>query len=365
LAGRYDGGQRVRDADALRKENLMLAFVRRVAALLGVAAIAATAAPSSAAPELIPVRFSINPHFITYTALFDAIDKGYFRDAGLDLQLIPYKTSASAQLPKLARGDLDISVVVPGPGLFNAYAEGFNVKIIGSTGEAHKGYLDGSVLMVRKDLWDKGTIRKPSDLKGKNVDGAFQGSPIALLTLETITGAGLSTSDVQFTTKESTVADQFAALTNKAVDVQGTTEPTATAMVQKGVAVKWLSYRDVIPWYQDSYWAESNAFAKAHPDAAVKFLTAYLRGEADIAKTNGKLTPELVTMIAKWTQIPAETIRALGVTSYYGNFASINTESLERVQKFWQGLGLVKKPVAISQIVDPAPLAAARKTAQK
>jgi ABC-type nitrate/sulfonate/bicarbonate transport system substrate-binding protein len=339
----------------------MLAFVRRIAALFAIAATAATATPASAAPALIPVRFSINPHFITYTALFDAIDKGYFREAGLDLQLIPYKTSASAQMPKLARGDLDISVVVPGPALFNAYAEGFDVKIIGSTGEARKGYLDGSVLMVRKDLWDSGTIRKPADLKGKNVDGAFQGSPIALLTLETIANAGLNSSDVHYTTKEETVADQFAALVNKAVDVQGTTEPTATAMVQKGVAVKWLSYHDTIPWYQDSYWAESNAFAKAHPDAAAKFLQAYLRGEADVAKTNGKLTPELVAMIAKWTEIPAETIRAMGVTPYYGNFASVNTESLDKVQKFWQGLGLVKKPVAIGQMVDPAPLDAARK----
>ncbi len=133
----------------------------RTLALAAAIAVAALATPGNGAAQatLIPVRVSINPHFITYLAFFVAVDKGYFRDAGLDLQLSKYTTSANSQLPMLARGDLDVSVVVPGPALFNQYDQGFDAHVIASIDEAHPGYLDGSVLMVRHDL--VGKIKKP------------------------------------------------------------------------------------------------------------------------------------------------------------------------------------------------------------
>jgi ABC-type nitrate/sulfonate/bicarbonate transport system substrate-binding protein len=287
------------------------------------------------------------------------VEKGYFKNAGIDLQITKYLTSANAQLPMLARGDLDITPVVPGPALFNQYAQGFDAKLIASITEARPGYLDGSVLVVRKDLADK--IKKPADLAGKNVDGAFAGSPIALLTQEAIESGGLKLTDVTFSTKESAVTDQLAALTNKAVDVQGTTEPTATAMQQQGVGVKWVSYRDVMPWYQESYWGVSSAFAKAHPDLVVKFLQAYLHGAADVQKAGGKITPEIAGIVSKWTEIPADTIRAMGAIPYYGQAGAINTDSLDRVQKFWIAQGLVKAPVAVANVYDPQFLTAAKK----
>lgn len=341
----------------------MIVSINRALRALALAAgvcLAAPHAPASAA-NLVPVRFAMNPHFITYTAIFDAIDKGYFKDAGIDLQMTTYKTSASAQIPALARGDLDMGIVVPGPGIFNQNAEGFTIKIVAAISETHPGYLDGGVLMVRKDLWDSGKIRKTSDLIGKNIDGAFQGSPVALLTLMALSNAHIKESDVHYTMKEGAPSDQLAGMLNKAVDVQATTEPTATAMVVKGLAVKWLSYRDVMPWYQDSYLGASGAFAKSHPDLVTKFIHAYLRGAADVAKANGKMTPDLITLVSKWTEIPPDTLRSMGLTPYYGARGNIKVDSLDRIQKFWQSLGLVKAPVPISNLVDTSMLTNALK----
>lgn len=330
-------------------------------ALATAVAVATLASPghSSAQTALTPVRVSINPHFITYTAFFIAVDKGYFKDAGIDLQLTKYTTSANSQLPSLARGDLDVSVVVPGPALFNQYDQGFDAHVIASIDEAHAGYLDGSVLMVRHDL--VGKIKKPSDMKGMNVDGAFPGSPIALLTLEALAAGGLTTNDVKFSTKESAVPDQLAALRNGAVDVQGTTEPTATAIQQQGYGTKWLSYHDIMPGYQEAFFGVSSQFAKDHPDAVVRFLRAYLRGVADVNKTKGKLTPDLVATIAKWTELTPDIIQAMGALPYYGQNGSVNTDELDKIQKFWVSLDLVKNPVAISKVVDLQYITAARK----
>jgi NitT/TauT family transport system substrate-binding protein len=336
--------------------------VFRTCALATAVAVATIAVPghSMAQTALTPLRVSINPHFITYVPFFIAVDKGYFKDAGIDLQLSKYQTSANSQLPMLARGDLDVSVVVPGPALFNQYEQGFDAHVIASIDEAHPGYLDGSILMVRKDL--TGVIKKPADMKGRNVDGAFAGSPIALLTMEAITAGGLAISDVKFTTKESAVPDQLAALRNGAVDVQGTTEPTATAIEQQGYATKWLSFHDIMPGYQEAYFGVSAQYAKDHPDAVVKFLRAYLRGVADVNKMKGKLTPDLIATIAKWTEISPDVIKAMGLIPYYGQNGSVNSDELEKVQKFWVSLGLVKNPVPISKVVDGQYItAAARK----
>ncbi len=231
--------------------------------------------------------------------------------------------------------------------------------MIASIDEAHQGYLDGSILMVRKDV--AGKFKKPSDLKGATIDGAFAGSPIALLTLQTIQAGGMTQSDVKFSTKMSAPADQFAALRNGAVDVQGTTEPTATAMQEQGVATKWLSFQDIMPGYQEAYFGVSTGYAKDHADAVVKFLRAYLRGVADVNKSKNKLTPDLIATIAKWTELSPDIIKAMGAVPYYGQLASVNTDELEKVQKFWVQLGLVKNPVTIAKVVDTQYLTAAKK----
>jgi ABC-type nitrate/sulfonate/bicarbonate transport system substrate-binding protein len=46
---------------------------------------------------------------------------------------------------------------------------------------------------------------------------------------------------------------------------------------------------------------------------------------------------------------------------YVGQQGAINVDALDRVQKFWVDAGLVKNPVAIDKIIDPAPLVAAKK----
>jgi NitT/TauT family transport system substrate-binding protein len=333
--------------------------MKALALALGLALLGGSLPAAAQQPALVPLRISINPHFITYVPFFMAVDKGYFRDAGIDLQLTKYQTSANSQLPMLAKGDLDISVVVPGPALFNQYEQGFDAHVIASIDEAHPGYLDGSILMVRKDLAAK--VKKPADMRGLSVDGAFAGSPVALLTLEAIAAGGMTSSDVKFTTKESAPADQFAALRNAAVDVQGTTEPTATAMAQNGVAVKWISFQNVMPGYQESYFGVAAQYAKDHPDTVVKFLRAYLRGVADVNAAKGKLTPELVALISKWTEISPDIIRSMGAIPYYGQLASVNADELDKVQKFWVQLGLVKNPVPIANVVDSHYLTEARK----
>jgi len=122
---------------------------------------------------------------------------------------------------------------------------------------------------------------------GKNVDGAFAGSPISLLTLQAIAAGNLKQSDVKYVTREADVGQQLAALVNKAVDVQGTTEPTATSMQLKRLRreVALVSRRD--PVVSGRLLGRLGGVRQRPSRRRREVLQAYLKGEMDFAKTKG------------------------------------------------------------------------------
>jgi NitT/TauT family transport system substrate-binding protein len=143
--------------------------------MIAVLALALGGAQSHAADK---VRISFNPQIYSYLPLFLAIDKGYFKDQDLDIQISTYGGSALSQIPMLARGDQDIAGMVTGPGFFNQKSEGFGIKLIASLAQAQAGWHDTNWLLVRKDIWDSGTIKNFADMKGHVVEGGPTGSPV-------------------------------------------------------------------------------------------------------------------------------------------------------------------------------------------
>lgn len=307
------------------------------------------------------VRLAISPTTYTNLPLFVAIDNGYFVQEHLDIEVVPYSGSSVTQLPFLARGEVDISNAAPLPGLFNLPEQGFNVKIIASLGGAHAGWNGTTWLVVRQDLWDAKTIRKPSDLRGKHVDVAAQGAPTDLLVHEVIRQAGLTPADLNLTAAVHTPPNWYEALRNHAVDVQAAVEPTATDLQREGLGHKWLSYNDATPWFQDVYLAASPSFARERHDEIRRFLTAYLRGAEDVNRSGPGWTPQMASEVAKWTKLPLATIQQVPGPSYTGQLGAVDVPSLERVQAFWVAQGLVKTPVPLADLLDLTALDEVRK----
>lgn len=321
---------------------------------------AAWAAPEGR--ELPKVRLSVNPSHIMYLPLFMAADKGYFREAGLDVQVLLYKGSANTQMPLLARGDVDISSVVAGPAMFNQMSEGFNIRLVAALTEPRPGYQDGVVLVVRKDLWDGKVVRTAGDLRGKRVDGASEGNPIDFLLRQTLASAGLGKGDVTLSYKPRSPGDTPEILRQKVVDVAGVSEPTATLIESQGIAVKWLSYKDVVPWYQETFLASSENFLRDRPDDVRRFLSAYLRAVKEISASGGQWTPQLIAIATKWTGMPADLLRSMGNIPYWDPAAAVRLDALARVQQFWVAAGLVRKPAPMDRMADMGPLARARES---
>jgi NitT/TauT family transport system substrate-binding protein len=308
-------------------------------------------APASAGAQTQTVRVALNQSTYSNLPFFLAADKGYFRDAGLDVQIIGFNGSSTLQIPRLARGDVDVMGTALGPAFFNQFAGGFNIKLLATVSAERAGWSDTTWLLVRQDLWDARAIRNYADLRGKRIDGAAPGSPVDFLALSAIEHGGLGTSDVQFSEKLHDAPTWLGALRNGSVDVLGIPEPVATQMQVLKVAHKWVGMSTLAPWYNEEFLAASESFTRDRHDVAVRFLQAYLRAVRDIRRSNGRWTPELVATTAKWTALPAEMIRQIPGPAYPGD-GDIDDASVAHQQDVWHQRGLVAVETPPAAFID-------------
>jgi ABC-type nitrate/sulfonate/bicarbonate transport system substrate-binding protein len=319
-------------------------------ALAGVLTVGALPSASRGADANDVVRILINPGIYDQLPLYWAIDKGYFSDARIDLRVTKVNTSAGQFVPFLARGDVDVAPMVMVPAFFNQFDQGFGAKIVATLDESHKGWSDTVVFMVRQDLWDSKAIRKPSDLRGKKLVKPI-GAPNDFLTLEILAKAGLTMSNVEMHSSLNGQTTYLPSLINHQYDALSAPEPIATQLEKQGAAHKWLSLQDVIPYYQASYIALSQQFAKDHRDVAQRFVTAYMRACKDVAASNGKWTPELIDEVANWSGQSRDVVSAIPGPTYPG-LSKIARESISRQEAMWYQLGMMKKMVPIDQFID-------------
>jgi putative hydroxymethylpyrimidine transport system substrate-binding protein len=132
-------------------------------------------------PFSLALDFYVNPD---HAGIFEAIDNGYFRDAGLDVQ--PQTPSdPSAPIKEVAAGRADLAISYE-PEVLLAHDQGLPVKAVAA--------LVPTPLTSMIWLKDSG-IKRVKDLQGKTI--ATAGIPYQQAYLKTILDrAGLSTSDV-------------------------------------------------------------------------------------------------------------------------------------------------------------------------
>ena len=293
---------------------------------------------------------------------FIAIDQGFFAREHVDLAVTKFLGAASFQMARMARGELDMMVTSLSPGIFNQILQGFDVKVIASALGSHAGWNSTTWLVVRQDVWESKAIRSPRELKGHTIDGAVAGTPPDYLAKTLVTQAGLK-DVVTVTEKFKSSPEWFAALRNKAVDVQALTEPTATELEIEGLAHKWIPIREVLPSYQETYLVVNTPFLREHRDAVKGVVTAYLRAAKIVNGSDGKWTPSLAATAAAWTEIPLATVLRVPGPAYVGDFGSVDVTAVQKGLDFWVAQGLVSRTMPAGDIIDTSVLRDARREA--
>jgi len=316
------------------------------AALAGV--LAANFAIAAQAADKVAVgtggSASDAPFYIAY-------DKGFFKDEGLDVDLIVLDSGAKVIAP-LGTGELDVGSGALSVGFWNALVRGIKFRIVADRGHAQPGYLYQTVFM-RKDLVDSGQFKSLKDLKGLRMGFAAQGVTSLSLLNEAAKYAGIKFEDI--TPVYLSFPQQIAALQNKALDGTLLIEPQATVAVNAGYGVRFMDTNEFYPYQQISVIFFSDKFATQRKDVAEKFMRAWLRGVRSYndAIKDGKIAgaDEIVATMAKSFNMNPALVRemysqAVDVTG------AVNAAGVQKDLDFFLKQGWVTGQIKASDVID-------------
>jgi len=269
----------------------ILPFVAAVAFAFGTFTAEAQA-QSAAASQ--PITVAEVPS-VPAGAIYMAIEKGYFKEAGLDVDLQNIESSSTA-MALLASNRVQVVGGGVAPNYWNALASGLPV-ILALERASSPLYHD---VLIRKDL--VGKIKTPADLKGRPVAEVSPGSSALYEVGQVLASAGLTLKDIDI--KYIPFTQMGTALANGAVDAAFEVPPFGAIVAARGEGVKWIdpeNYIKVLPTTFVGYFANTD-WIKANPDGAKKFFAAIVRGSRDFCQAyhHGPNRAEVVDVMFKY-----------------------------------------------------------------
>jgi NitT/TauT family transport system substrate-binding protein len=311
----------------------------RIACLISTAAFGC-ALSASAATKLV-VGHDL---WIGYSGVFIAQEKGFFKDAGLEVQLKPFSNPGET-LPAMIAGQLDIGLTtVQNLVLLNGTSNVAAVTI---------GLIDasnGADAIVAKD-----SIKSVAQLKGKKV-GATLGEVNHFLLLVGLEKAGLNESDITLTNMSAD--DAGAAFVAGQLDAAVTWEPWVTKAKSAGGHTIFTSAE--IPDTIIDCVAVPKASVAAKRANYAAFMGAIDKGVAFLRSS----PDESATLIAKYLGASVDDVKGMlegdkiyGLADNRMMFGTTGSEApafatLQRVIDFTKGKGLISREVSPASMVD-------------
>jgi NitT/TauT family transport system substrate-binding protein len=308
-------------------------------------------AAASAAPLTppVPVKIADIPNG-SNAGVYIALDRGYFQEAGLDVTLETFDVSEKA-IPAIATNQVDVGAGGVNAALFSAVARGLPLRIVGGISGNEPGY-SSSALMVRKDLIDSGRVRDYADLRGMRFGLTSVAGALGVELHKIQEYGGLTDADLDI--KLLSFPDATVALSNGGIEAALLTEPFVVRLVQSGSAVRWKGADEIYPHHQLTVLLYSPEFPQRHPEAAIRFMEAYIRGARDYVTTmkgGGDRTP-VFQILVDHTPIKDIAVYAAMMPSGVDANAGLNVASLQGDQDLWVSQGHIPQPADLNTAID-------------
>lgn len=274
--------------------------MRRVRAARLLCLVLALLVPAPAGRAAAPIRMGYLG-VASDAGIFIALDKGYFKEQGLDVALERFGVGAD-QMALLGSGRLDIASGAPSPTLFNAVSRGLPVAVVADKGSLRKGF-GFNIFVVRKALVDGGQFKGLNDLRGRVLASA---SPASIVNFEShlvLKKGGLTPKDVTIEYIE--FADQPAAMANGKIDASVMVEPFATATESRGIGKIVMPLDQILPDFQTAVIFYNTQWARAHADDARRWMVAYVKAlrSYNEALRNRQIRDDVITIMSGHTPI--------------------------------------------------------------
>ncbi|OGS13139.1 MAG: hypothetical protein A2285_00200 [Elusimicrobia bacterium RIFOXYA12_FULL_57_11] len=283
--------------------------------------------------------------------IYIGMEKGYFKQEGLDLNIIPGSSFTSAdKLNSLVSGVVDVFRMSYHTSMGELMPSA-NFRIVADAQRQVKGLARPSYFLVRKDL--AGTVRTWGDLKGRTIASYSPASPMQIDVLRSLEKAGLSEKDL--TIKNVAFGLRAGLLIAGELDVCMFLEPVAGQLVRMGVAEVFENSSIAESDSEVALMFYSGRFRK-NKKSAQGFMNAYLRAVRDF---QAMPMAEQQKIAGKYFPFPvdASSLAALHV----GTDAAVDTAYLSGIQDYALAAGMIKKKTGPEQMYDFSWLAAARK----
>ena len=285
--------------------------------------------------------------------VFIAQDKGYFREAGLDIEL-KFFDAAQPIAVATTSGDVDFGVTAFTAGLYNLAGKG-TLKVIGGMSREKAGYpLIG--YFASNKAYEAG-LKAPKDLDGKRIAVTQVGSSFHYSLGLLADKYGFKLSDVKIVPLQS-LSNAAAALKGETVDAALLPVSTARKLMDDGGAklIGWVG--DETPWQLGAVFASPKTLA--NKALVTKVLGALERADREYhdvilasmkdgkAPINEKTKP-LLEIIAKYTNLPVEQV--VGNCAYIDPDGKLDVKNVDNQIKWLQAQGFADKGYDAQSII--------------
>lgn len=284
--------------------------------------------------------------------IFVALERGYFAEEGLEVELLDFVNTATMTAP-LSTGQLDIGSGAPTVGFLNAINRGIGMKLVADKGRNSKGH-GFNALVVRKELIDDGTVKSLADLEGLTIGSPSRMSPVDLELDHGLNSVGLSIDDVNIEIMR--FPDMIAAMGNGAIDAAILIEPLVTLAEVKNVGVRFMGVDEMYPDFQIAGILYGPEFIKNKPEAAKRWMVAYLRGIRDfvdgLEDKESDAFAAIVDILVKHTRANDPKAYKRMVMPGYDPDGYLNLQNMRESIAWYERRGGVEDAPALADFVD-------------
>ncbi len=321
---------------------------RQMLGLMGAAAATGLAAPALASNKKIKVGAL---RFTSHSASFIAAERGYFADAGLDVEF-EFFQAAQPMAVAIASGDIDYAVTAVSGGLISLAQKGA-IKVVGGALREETG-IDGQKYLISDASYQAG-VKTLKDLDGKKYAVTQAGSSFHYMGSKMAAAEGIS---LQFTPLQK-VGAIIGAMKSGQVDGWSIVPHIAKPLASAGAWHMVADVADYIPDYQVTTVFTSAKNAAEERGLTGDFLAGFSKGADDYAAAMIDGTADqdvMVDLIHKYvyTDRPREKAAPsiINGTMRISTNAALNVGSIQDQLSWFQSEGLVDANIKIDQLVD-------------
>jgi len=293
-----------------------------------------------AAPRLVTAQIPAVLHVAsttsdTYAEAYYALEKGFFRKAGLNVEVTSFNNGA-ALAAAVATGNADFGVSTP-IGIAQAVSRGVPFTIVAA-----------GALNTAKDPAGLIVVAKTSPLR--NAKG-FEGKTFAINALKTgselVLDAWLGENSVDISkvhVVEMPFSEMAAALQRGTVDGALMTEPALSQALNSTVRSLANANLAVAPQYLLSAWFTTEAYAQKNPDVVKRFVTAIYEAGRWANKNRGESAP----ILAKHAKLDVDVTRTMLRVTYTD---ALRASEIQPQLDLGVKYGILQRPMVAAELL--------------